>query len=75
MRKYLPIYFTSSESCALSKVNWNQQKSIGTHISQLELMKNAKKYSYATYHMISPPKYKIAMVYLNKTRPFNYEEV
>ena len=57
MRKYLPIHFTSSESCALSKVNWNQRKSIGTHISQLESMKNAEKYFYATYHMMSPPKY------------------
>ena len=42
MRKYFPIHFTSSESCALSKVNWNQRKSIGTHISQLELTKNAE---------------------------------
>ena len=62
IRKYFPIYFTSTESCALSKVNWNQQKSIGTNesqlefISQLESIKNAEKYSYATYHMISPPK-------------------
>ena len=38
MRKYLPIHFTSSESCALSKVNWNQRKSIGTHVSQLEFI-------------------------------------
>ena len=38
MRKYFPIYFTSTESCALSKVNWNQQKSIGINESQLELI-------------------------------------
>ena len=42
MQKYFPIYYTSSESCALSKVNWNQRKSIGTHISQLESQKIGK---------------------------------
>ena len=55
-RKYFPIHFAYTESCALSKVNWNQHKSIGNHTSQLELTKKAEKYSYTTYHMISPQK-------------------
>ena len=30
IQKYFTIHFTCSESCALSKVNYNQRKSIGS---------------------------------------------
>ena len=39
-RKYFPIHFAYTESCALSKVNWKSYKSIGTPIHQLELTKD-----------------------------------
>ena len=59
MQKYFPIHFTSSESCALSKVNWNQPKSIGTHISQLELTKKCGKiFLHNLSHDQPPPRYK-----------------
>ena len=35
LQKIFAIHFTCSESCALSKVNCKQRKSIGTPISQL----------------------------------------
>ena len=34
LQKFFAIHFTCSESCALSKVNCKQRKSIGTPISQ-----------------------------------------